>query len=151
MVIPSRRGAIRTDICGPLVWMAPTLSRQGLDNSGNRLGPKAVSVTSTTGSTPPYTNILYPQEVVEANATVVDGVIQKVNIKRKGKHHMELPEIEAVEDLQPWNLYNKGPLSFNSWEENASGFRDENNGTGPGPGGEELVSKKLSAEGGGLG
>ena len=76
-----------------------TIQARARDNSGNLAWSKAVSVTSTTGSTPPYTNILYPQEVAEANATVVDGVIQKVNIKRKGKHHMELPEIEAVEDF----------------------------------------------------
>ena len=107
-----------------------TIQARARDNSGNFAWSKAVTVTSTTGSTPPKTEILNPNTVTHATATVNNGGIQSVEISQAGVGYLENPEIEAVEDLPPWNNY-------------SNGFKEEEKETGPGSGGESLLQLAL--------
>ncbi len=111
-----------------------TIQARARDNSGNFAWSKAVTVTSTTGSTPPKTEILNPNTVTYATATVNNGGIQSVELSQAGVGYLENPEVEAVEDLPPWNDY-------------SNGFKEEGNETGPGPGGESLFADGLDNEG----
>ena len=118
-----------------------TIQARARDNSGNFGWSSTVSVTSTTGSTPPKTEITNPITISSAQAEVnqATGEIKQVIVSKEGSGHMRKPEVEAIEDIQPW---------FNI-EGNVSSpkFLEEERNTGPGPGGEALESYNLDPNG----
>ena len=77
---------------------------------------------------------LWIYQTTDAIATVNNGGIQSVEISQAGVGYLENPEVEAVEDLPPWNDY-------------SNGYKEEGNETGPGPGGESLFADGLDNEG----
>jgi hypothetical protein len=118
-----------------------TIQARARDNSGNFGWSSTVSVTSTSGSTPPKTEITNPITISSAHAKVkqATGEIDKVFVTQQGSGHMRKPEVEAIEDIQPW---------FNI-EGNVSSpkFLEEERDKGPGPGGEALESYNLDPNG----
>ena len=81
-----------------------TIQARARDNSGNFGWSSTVSVTSTTGSTPPKTEITNPITISSAQANVdqATGEIKQVIVSKEGSGHMRKPEVEAIEDIQPW-------------------------------------------------
>ncbi|MEC8243866.1 MAG: hypothetical protein VX038_03390 [Verrucomicrobiota bacterium] len=118
-----------------------TIQSRARDNSGNYGWSKTVTVTSTTGSTPPKTEITSPITVSNAHAVVnqATGKISNVNVTVNGSGHMRKPEVEALEDIQPW---------FNiEGNDSSPKFLEEGRDSGPGPGGEILESLNLDPNG----
>ena len=99
-----------------------TIQARARDNSGNYGWSKTVSVTSTTGSTPPSTTITNPITVSDAYAEIEGGEIKRVHVEKYGTGHMRKPEVEAIEDIPPWI------------DDNETKFWEENRDQGPGPG-----------------